>query len=120
MSLHRTDIESGIDDLLEAAGEQVEITRGNETIVAMAIVEKPTRIVEGGEGFFFDTPRQPFVIRSADYKFDGEPTEPVLTDRIRFGGRVWEPTGENTTSHVDPGAFAYTWRIYTVEEGSYT
>lgn len=117
MSLHRDDIEGGIDDLLDAAGELVSVTRGEETISVYAVVEKPTRIIEGGEGIFLDTPRQPFVIRTADYKFDNVPVEPTRTDRIEYRGKSYQPMGENTTSHVDPGPFRYVWRVYTIEEG---
>ena len=120
MSLHRDDIEAGIDDLLEAAGELVYVTREGETISVHAIVEKPTRIIEGGEGIFLDTPRQPFVIRTADYKFENVPVEPLRTDRIVYRGKSYQPMGENNTSHVDPGPFRYTWRVYTIEEGCAT
>ena len=114
MSQHRTDIEETYDDLFDAAGEQVYVKRGNETIGVLAIVEKPTRelISDAGEIVFIDTPRLPFVIRSADYKFENVPVTPSKDDRIEYRGRSYQPWTQGNTIHIDPAPFHYAWRVY--------
>lgn len=120
MSGHRTDIEAGYDDLIEAAGETIYVTRNDETVELLAIVEKPTRSIEGEDGYLFDTPRQPFVVLQAEYKFENVPVEPEVGDRIEYEGRFYRPQGETaTTGHAEPSdPFGKAWRIYTIDEGS--
>lgn len=117
MSFFRSKIELAYDLLKTQAGESIDVTRSGETIRIYAIVEEPTRALEGTDGFQVDTERQPFVIQCDDYRFDGVPTEPLTTDRIVWNDEVWQPWGEGTTPHVERSdPFGKAWRVFTIRD----
>lgn len=118
MSAFADDLNLGVDDQFDEAGETITLSRGGVSGETTGIPEQANRPAEGGDTRIASADRQ-FVIRAADYLVGGSTVVPQVGDRITWNSTLFEV--QNIANGVDCfelyGSQGYAYRVFTAEIG---